>query len=148
MQSVKNPNQPCSIITSRQFSLLSRVLAKDSTNTTRRGTCYRIIIKRSPSYAHGGQMTDSGKNLRNYSLEREIKARKVKVIEVKGYNSKNSCSKQGLERRSPKTRPVLSRLRPTVNLALIPLYNTRFIKGHKPSNHIRARIKSHVYTTE
>src|SRR6185436_6161217 len=26
--------------------------------------------------------------------------------------------------------------------------NTRFIKGHKPSNHIRARIKSHVYTTE
>ena len=24
--------------------------------------------------------------------------------------------------------------------------NTRFIKGHKPSNHIRARIKSHVYT--
>jgi len=26
--------------------------------------------------------------------------------------------------------------------------NTRFIKEHKPSNHIRARIKSHVYTTE
>ena len=26
--------------------------------------------------------------------------------------------------------------------------NTRFIKGHKPSSHIRARIKSHVYTTE
>ena len=26
--------------------------------------------------------------------------------------------------------------------------NTWFIKGHKPSNHIRARIKSHVYTTE
>ena len=26
--------------------------------------------------------------------------------------------------------------------------NTRFIKGHKPSNHIRARIKSHVYTTK
>ena len=25
--------------------------------------------------------------------------------------------------------------------------NTRFIKGHKPRNHIRARIKSHVYTT-
>jgi len=28
------------------------------------------------------------------------------------------------------------------------LCNTRFIKGHKPSNHIRARIKSHIYTTE
>ena len=26
--------------------------------------------------------------------------------------------------------------------------NTRFIKGHKSSNHIHARIKSHVYTTE
>jgi hypothetical protein len=26
--------------------------------------------------------------------------------------------------------------------------NTRFIKGHKLSNHIRASIKSHVYTTE
>src|SRR6185312_16448585 len=26
--------------------------------------------------------------------------------------------------------------------------NTRFIKGHKPSNHICARIKSHVYTIE
>ena len=38
--------------------------------------------------------------------------------------------------------------RPTVDIALIPLYNTRFTKGHKPSNHMRARIKSHVYTTE
>ena len=28
------------------------------------------------------------------------------------------------------------------------LCNTRFIKEHKPSNHIRAEIKSHVYTTE
>ena len=26
--------------------------------------------------------------------------------------------------------------------------NTWFTEGHKPSNHIRARIKSHVYTTE
>ena len=33
--------------------------------------------------------------------------------------------------------------------AMVPAdCNTRFIKGHKPSNHIRARIKSHVYTTE
>ena len=30
----------------------------------------------------------------------------------------------------------------------LPTCNTRFIKGHKPSNLIRARIKSHVYTTE
>ena len=84
----------------------------------------------------------------NYSLEREIKARRVKVIEFKGYNSKIVSAGKDLERRSPKTRPVLSRLRPIVDMALIPLCNTRFIKGHKPSNHIRARIKSHVYTTE
>ena len=31
---------------------------------------------------------------------------------------------------------------------LLGVCNTRFTKGHKPSNHIRARIKSHVYTTE
>ena len=93
-------------------------------------------------------MTDSGQIYENYSSEREIKAGRVKVIEFKGYNSKIVFSRQGLERRSPKTRPVLSRLCPTVDTALIPLCNTRFIKGQKPSNHIRARIKSHVYTTE
>ena len=37
---------------------------------------------------------------------------------------------------------------PAVWLNDYRLCNTRFIKGHKPSNHIRARIKSHVYTTE
>ena len=34
-------------------------------------------------------MTDSGQNLRKlFFRERKIKARRVKVIEVKGYNSK------------------------------------------------------------
>ena len=33
-------------------------------------------------------MTDSGQIYENYSSEREIKARWVKVIEFKGYNSK------------------------------------------------------------
>ena len=33
-------------------------------------------------------MTDSGQIYENYSLERKIKARRVKVIEFKGYNSK------------------------------------------------------------
>ena len=33
-------------------------------------------------------MTDSGQIYENYSSEREIKARRVKVIEIKGYNSK------------------------------------------------------------
>ena len=33
-------------------------------------------------------MTDSGQIYENYSSEREIKARRVKGIEFKGYNSK------------------------------------------------------------
>ena len=33
-------------------------------------------------------MNDSGQIYESYSSEREIKARRVKVIEVKGYNSK------------------------------------------------------------
>ena len=33
-------------------------------------------------------MTDSGQIYENYSSEREIKARRVKVIEFMGYNSK------------------------------------------------------------
>ena len=33
-------------------------------------------------------MTDSGQIYENYSSERESKARRVKVIEFKGYNSK------------------------------------------------------------
>ena len=33
-------------------------------------------------------MTDSGQIYENYSSEREIKARRVKVIGFKGYNSK------------------------------------------------------------
>ena len=33
-------------------------------------------------------MTDSGQIYENYYSEREIKARRVKVIEFKGYNSK------------------------------------------------------------
>jgi len=41
-----------------------------------------------------------------------------------------------------------TRNNPVEVVSLLPNCNTRFIKGHKPSNHIRARIKSHVYTTE
>ena len=55
-------------------------------------------------------MTDSGQIYEIYSSEREIKARRVKGIEFKGYNSKIVSADKDLERRSPKTRPVLSRL--------------------------------------
>ena len=43
-------------------------------------------------------MTDSGQIYENYSLEREIKARRVKVIEFKGYNSKIVSAGKDLER--------------------------------------------------
>ena len=45
---------------------------------------------------------------------------------------------------------VEAQLIPNIEGNIMPwhLCNTRFIKEHKPSNHIRARIKSHVYTTE
>ena len=78
-------------------------------------------------------MTDSGQIYENYSSEREIKARRVKIIEFKGYNSK-IVSADKAEREE--------------DLKLDQFNLGRFIKGHKPSNHIRARIKSHVYTTE
>ena len=93
-------------------------------------------------------MTDSGQIYENYSLEREIKARRVKVIEFKGYNSKIVSSDKAEREKVLKLDQFDLGFRPTVDMALIPLCNTRFIKGHKPSNHIRARIKSHVYTTE
>src|SRR6185295_11900173 len=93
-------------------------------------------------------MTDSGKIYENYSLEREIKARRVKVIEFKGYNSKIVSTGKDWREEVLKHDQFYLGFRPTVDMALIPLCNTRFIKGHKPSNHIHARIKSHVYITE
>ena len=39
-------------------------------------------------------------------------------------------------------------LRPIVDTALIPILSHPVYKGHKPSNHICARIKSRIYTTE
>ena len=52
-------------------------------------------------------MTDSGQIYENYSSERETKARRVKVIEFKGYNSKIVSAGKDLERRSPKTRAII-----------------------------------------
>ena len=40
-------------------------------------------------------MTDSGQIYENYSSERKIKARRVKVIEFKGYNSKIVSADKG-----------------------------------------------------
>ena len=93
-------------------------------------------------------MTDSGQIYENYSSEREIKARRVKIIEFKGYNSKIVSADKDWREEVLKLDQFYLGSRPTVDTALIPLYNTRLIKGHKPSNHIRARIKSHIYTTE
>ena len=68
-------------------------------------------------------------------------------MEFKEYNSK-IVSADKAEREVLKVDQFHLGFRPKVDTALIPLCNTWFIKGHKPSNHIRARIKSHIYTTE
>ena len=81
-------------------------------------------------------------------LYREIKARRVKILEFKEFNSKIVSADKAEREEVLKLDQFYLGFRPTVDMALIPLCNTRFIKGHKPSNHIRARIKSHVYTTE
>ena len=69
-------------------------------------------------------------------------------MEFKGYNSKIVSADKAEREKDLKLDQFYLGFHPTVDIALIPLCNTRFIKGHKPSNHIRARIKSHVYTTE
>ena len=89
-----------------------------------------------------------GQNLRKLTLQREIKARRVRILEFKGYNSKIVSADKAEREKDLKLDQFYLGFRPTVDTALIPLCNTRFIKGHKPSNHIRARIKSHVYRTE
>ena len=93
-------------------------------------------------------MTDSGQIYENYSLEREIKARRVKILEFREYNSKIVSADKAKREEDLKLDQFYLDFRPTVDTALIPLCNTQYIKGHKPSNHIRARIKSHVYTIE
>ena len=62
----------------------------------------------------------------------------------KEYNSKIVSADKAEREEVLKLDQFYLGFRPTVDTALIPLR----IKGHKPSNHIRARIKSHVYTTE
>ena len=69
-------------------------------------------------------------------------------MEFKGYNSKIVSADKAERKEDLKLDQFYLGFRPTVDTALIPLCNTRFIKGHKLSNHIRARIKSDVYTTE
>ena len=69
-------------------------------------------------------------------------------MEFKEYNSKIVSADKAEREEVLKLDQFYLGFRPIVDTALIPLCNTRFIKGHKPSDHIRARIKSHVYTIE
>ena len=69
-------------------------------------------------------------------------------MEFKEYNSKIVSADKAEREEVLKLDQFYLGFRPTVDIALISLCNTRFTKGHKPSNHIRARIKSHIYTTE
>ena len=146
MQSTKNPNQPSCIITSIQNFILQSSLTHHSTNTTRHKTVYRAEVKESQT--EKGRWDTSGPKLRKIILQRKIKARRVKILEFKEYNSKIVSADKPQREKDLKLDQFYLGFRPTVDMALVPLCNTWFIKGHKPSNHIRARIKSHVYTTE
>ena len=148
MQSTKNPNQTCCIKTSIQKFTLQSSLAHDSTNTTRRKLFYRTIIKGHLAYTYDGRSTYFRPKSTETILQRKIKARRVKILEFKEYNSKIVSADMAQREEDPKLDQFYLGFRPTVDIALIPLCNTRFTKGHKPSNHIRARIKSHIYTTE
>ena len=57
MQSFKNPNQTCSIITSIQISQLSRVQHTTRLTTMCRRMFYRDIIKGHLAYTYDGQST-------------------------------------------------------------------------------------------
>ena len=100
------------------------------------------------AYTYDGQLTYFRPESTKTILQREIKARRVKILEFKEYNSKIISVDKTEREKVLKLDQFYLGFRPIVDTALIPLGNTRFIKGHKPSNHIRARIKSHVYTTE
>ena len=124
-------------------------LTHDSTKTTRHRTFYRIMIKGvfQLILMMVSRLT-SGQNLRKLILQREIKVRRVKILEFKECISKIVSADKAEREKDLKLDQFYLGFHTTVDLALILLCNTRFIKEHKPSNHIRARIKSHVYTTE
>ena len=69
------------------------------------------------------------------------------VKEVRSFLGLAGYYRRFIENFSKIAKPLTSLLEKNVTFIWTDC-NTRFIKGHKPSNHIRARIKSHVYTTE
>ena len=99
-----------------------------------REACFKRLRKR---WLGGSKETDTGQNTGD-----------PRVMESKEYNRKIASVDKAEREEDLKLDQFYLGFRPTVDTALIPLCNTRFIKGHKPSNHIHARIKSHVYTTE
>ena len=88
-----------------------------------------------------------GQNLRILFCKRN-QGKTSKNLKIQGYNSKIVSADKAEREEDLKLDQSYLGFRPTVDTALIPFCNTRFIKEHKPSNHIRARIKSHLYTTE
>ena len=93
------------------------------------------------------RLTSGQRSTETNSIEK-IQGKTSKNLRIQGYNSKIVSADKAEREEDLKLDQLYLGFRPTVDIALIPLCNTRFIKGHKPSNHIRARIKSHVYTIE
>ena len=113
-----------------------------------RRTCYHIIIKGSSSlYLWWSDDLLQARIYGYYSVERN-QGKTSKNLRIQGYNSKIVSANKAEREEDLKLDQSYLGFRHIVDTALIPLCNTRFIKGHKPSNHIRARIMSHVYTIE
>ena len=93
-------------------------------------------------------MTDSGQNLRKLFFRERNQGKTGKSHRIQGVNSKIVSADKDWREEVLKLNQFYLGFVLQSNLALISLCNTRFIKEHKPSNHIHARIKSHVYTIE
>ena len=103
-----------------------------------------VHTRRSRGHVEVPDPSPSGRRIRMVSVGRTV----IGAVSSPSYSAHGSqgtaCSrgyKRGERgRKSPKSQLGVE----SVEISC----NTRFIKEHKPSNHIRARIKSHVYTTE
>ena len=116
--------------------LKSLLLKKDELVTNLTNVMYRqtdAVEKLSKVQADSDKlMVENMKQIRDLAVDRDQKVQQLTDLEAVAQVVVRMVEEEGAGCKS-----LLERL-----------CNTRFTKGHKPSNHIRARIKSHVYTTE
>ena len=120
-------------------------LTHDSTNTTRHITFYRTNIKGHLAYTYDDQSTYFRPESTETILQRKIKARRVKILEFKEYNSKIVSADKAWREEDPKLDQFHLGFRPTVDIALIPLCNTPVYKKDINRAIIYVPGSSHTY---